>query len=281
MHDPSPWLSYDNETKEEFDKYWAENGDKIVWNDWVQLYGKYLDEDPNQCSQTISEETLDSAASEKNHGDKDAEPSGYGSMWSNHEQPTVSDKNDVTNEELESQGGWGDAKMLSRKNSSVWSQENDASSWGAAPAPSESWNSAEIVSTKSDATVIFQDVSVAEPNPVKVDTWGSVKASSETWGAVSLNDATTKESVDISSWGSTTVKTETWGAVLQTEAVIKESRDTATWGTTSAKAETWGSGPSQIDSWDSSVKEKVIEETNMSEDDQVCQFFRFTFAVLL
>ncbi len=273
VQDPSPLLQCDSETKEDFDKYWAENGDKIVWDDWVQLYGKYLDEDPYQSTQTISEEILDSAVNEKDHGDKNAEPSGYGLMWSNHDQPTVSDKNDVTNEKPETQGGWGDEEKLSRKNSAVWGQENEVSSWGTAPAPSESWNTtAELTSSKSDAKVKPQDVSVVEANPIKVETWGSVKASSETWGSSSEQDAKTKEPVEISSWGLTTAKTETWGAVVQAEANINESPHTVAWGTTSAKAETWGSGPSQINSWNSSVKDNVPEETKMSEDDQVRLF---------
>ncbi len=268
MQDPSPWLRYDDKIKEEFDIYWAENGDKIVWDAWVHLYGEYLNEDPN--TQANSE---NSAVKEKDLGDKDAEPSGYGSMWSNHEQSIILDENVIINEKPESQGSWGDTES---KNSAAWSQGNETSSWGSAPAPSEAWSaSAEVMSTKSDAKVEPQDVSVAEPKTLKFETWGSVKASSESWGAVCEHDSTPKESVDMSSWGSTPVKAETWGTVVQTENNVKESVDTASWRTTSAKAETWGSGPSQTDSWDSSGKEKVTEETKMSEDDQVVNFSDF------
>lgn len=62
--DLSEYLKNDLETS--WHKYWALNGERIIWNSWIAKYSDYINPDFLQEAETLESTNQDSAGNKKN-----------------------------------------------------------------------------------------------------------------------------------------------------------------------------------------------------------------------
>jgi hypothetical protein len=262
----NPWLQYDEETKLEFEIFWAQNGEKLVWDRWMELYGDYIDRDgsssqkesprknnniePKDYGAGWSPDDKVSDQISKTEGSnfslkKNGEPTDFGATWSLDDVPPDTSKNNKSTENVV----WGDTKALSRKNSASWGQDSTAVSVTFLPKnnsePSDfgsTWSPDDKPQSTSTENAAWGDArTLSRKNSAS---WGQDSATLSTWKPTSTKESCPSSTTPVGAWGVPEKYSLDSPGLVDTKGV--------TFGELSrSSSQTWGSESVQVQAPDS------------------------------
>jgi hypothetical protein len=153
--------SYDDHVVKEFEAFWSEKGEEIVWQHWVQLYGDFVDD--NVPGNPDAENG--SSGNDPNKPEKEAEPEDS--------QPADSAA-EAAEPSGQGEAAWGSVPV----SSGAW---GSSSTWSSAPGPEGTTWSGPEMTTRSGPEVM---------------SWGSVTKPADAWGS----SAETQNPTTIDHW---------------------------------------------------------------------------------